>query len=387
VNPRATWKAALPVRIAGLGSHLPSRVVTNDDLAQVLDTNDEWIRTRTGIRQRHYAAPEEATSDLAVEAGKVALADAGLGIEDISSIVVATTTPDHTIPGTAPLVAAKLGTEVTAFDVNAACSGFLYALRVGTGMVATGDEAVLVIGAETLTRIIDPQDRNVAILFGDGAGAVVLVPDDAAAIGPFDLGADGSDPSMLWAESGGTRDPVNAAVLEARTHFMTMRGGDVYRNAVARMSASSQVVLDRSGLTIDDIDLFVGHQANIRILDAVGKRLGITDDKVHITVDQHGNTSAASVPLALSDARDAGRLTAGDTVLLTAFGAGFTWGSTLLTWQPGSPGRAADHAADSAAPDAAGADQSAAGADQSAAGADEAVGTVDQDLSGGGETA
>ncbi len=369
MNPRATWKAALPVRIAGLGSHLPSRVVTNDDLAQVLDTNDEWIRSRTGIRQRHYAAPEQATSDLAVEAGKAALADAGLGIEDITSIVVATTTPDHTVPGTAPLVAAKLGTETTAFDVNAACSGFLYALRVGTGMVATGDEAVLVIGAETLTRIIDPKDRNVAILFGDGAGAVVLVPDDAAAIGPFDLGADGSDPSMLWTESGGTRHPVDAAVLEARTQFMTMRGGDVYRNAVARMSASSQAVLDRAGLTIDDVDLFIGHQANIRILDAVGKRLRISGDKVHITVDQHGNTSAASVPLALTDARNAGRLTTGDTVLLTAFGAGFTWGSTLLTWQPGSPGRAADHAAETAAD------------------ADEVVGTVEQDLAGGGETA
>jgi 3-oxoacyl-[acyl-carrier-protein] synthase III len=365
VTPRATWKTASPVRIAGLGSHLPSRVVTNDDLAQVLDTNDEWIRTRTGIRQRHYAAPEEATSDLAVAAAKAALTDAGLGIEDISAIVVATTTPDHTVPGTAPLVAAKLGTEVTAFDVNAACSGFLYALRVGTGMVATGDTAVLVIGAETLTRIVDPQDRNVAILFGDGAGAVVLVPDETAAIGPFDLGADGTDPSMLWAESGGTRQPVDAAVLEARTQFMTMRGGDVYRNAVARMSASSQAVLEKAGMGIDDVDLFIGHQANIRILDAVGKRLGVDSAKVHITVDLHGNTSAASVPLALTHARDAGRLTPGDTVLLTAFGAGFTWGSTLLTWHPD----AAEDGVEDAAED------------------DEVLGTVQQDVASGGETA
>ena len=335
MNAPASWKATLPVRIAGLGAHLPSRVVTNDELAEALDTNDEWIRSRTGIRQRHHAAPEQATSDLAVEAGKAALIDAGLGVEDVTAIVVATTTPDHTVPGTAPLVAAKLGTLAAAFDVNAACSGFLYALRVATGMVATGDGAVLVIGAETLTRIVDPQDRSVAILFGDGAGAAVLVPDATAAIGPFELGADGADPSMLWTESGGTRHPVDAAVLEARTQYMTMRGGDVYRNAVARMSASSREVLDRAGLDIDDVDLFIGHQANIRILEAVGKRLDLDPAKAHVTVDKHGNTSAASVPLALTDARDAGRLTPGDTVLLTAFGAGLTWGSTLLRWQPG----------------------------------------------------
>lgn len=350
MKPRATWKGALPVRIAGLGSHLPSRIVTNHDLAQVLDTNDEWIRTRTGIRQRHVAAPEQATSDLAVEAGKAALSDAGLGIEDVSSIVVATTTPDHVIPGVAPIVAAKLGTNASAFDVNAACSGFLYGLRVGTGMVATGDGAVLVIGAETLTRIVDPENRNVAILFGDGAGAVVLAPDDRAALGPFDLGADGTDPSILWAEAGGTRKPVDAAVVEARTQFMTMRGGDVYRHAVSRMSSSSQLVLDRAGLAIDDVDLFVGHQANIRILDAVGKRLGVDASKVHVTVDQHGNTSAASVPLALDDARGAGRLAPGDTVLLTAFGAGLTWGSCLLTWSPTGSEAVATATPDTAGP-------------------------------------
>jgi 3-oxoacyl-[acyl-carrier-protein] synthase III len=332
--PSPRWQSSLPVRIAGLGSYLPSKVVTNDDLAQTLDTNDEWIRARTGIRQRHMVAPEQATSDLAVEAGKAAMADAGLGIEDISSIVVATTTPDHTVPGVAPIVAAKLGTEVGAFDVNAACSGFLYALRVGTGMVASGDTAVLVIGAEALTRIVDPTDRGVAILFGDGAGAAVLVPDESAAIGPFDLGADGHDPSMLWTETGGTRTPVSEQVLDDRSHFLTMRGGDVYRNAVMRMTASSKVVIERAGLGIDDIDLLVGHQANIRILEAVRQRLGIDESKVHITVDQHGNTSAASVPLALSHARDAGRLKPGDTVLLTAFGAGLTWGSTLVRWAP-----------------------------------------------------
>lgn len=328
-----------PVRLAGLGSYLPERVVTNDDFAQVLDTSDEWIRTRTGIRERHVLAPDQATSDLALAATREALDDAGMTVEQLSAIVVATTTPDHTVPGTAPLVAAALGTEVTAFDVNAACSGFLYGLRVGSSLLATGDDAVLVVGAETLTRIVNPGDRSTAVLFGDGAGAAVLVADERASLGPFDLGADGRDPSMLWAEAGGTRTPVDADVLASGSQFITMRGGDVYRNAVARMVASSQTVLDEAGVKVEDVDVFVGHQANLRILEAVGQRLGIPAENTHVTVDRHGNTSAASVPLALADAREAGRLTPGDTVLLSAFGAGLTWGSCLLTWQPSGPPR------------------------------------------------
>jgi len=322
----------LPVAITGLAGHLPARVFTNDDLAEVMDTSDEWIRSRTGIRQRHYAEPEEATSDLAAAAGRAALADAGLGVEDVTSIIVATTTPDHVIPGTAPLVAARLGTEVGAFDVNAACSGFIYALRVGGAMAATGDGAVLVIGAETLTRITDPEERSTRVLFGDGAGAVVLVPDESATLGPFDLGTDGSDPSMLWAASGGSRRPIGADIVADRSHYLTMRGGDVYRNAVARMVEASRNVLEKAGRSVEDVDLFVGHQANVRILDAVAQRLGVSDEQVHISVDRHGNTSAASVPLALADARLAGRLSPGDTVLLAAFGAGLTWGACLLTW-------------------------------------------------------
>ena len=329
-----TTAVVLPVAIAGIGAHLPPRVVTNDDLAAVLDTSDEWIRSRTGIRQRHIAGPAVATSDLAIEAGKAALADAGLGVEDVGAIVVATTTPDHVVPGTAPLVAAALGTEVTAFDVNAACSGFIYGLRIGGAMVATGEGPVLVVGAETLSRIVDPTDRSVAVLFGDGAGAAVLVPDDAARLGPFDLGADGTDPSMLWCAAGGTRHPISPEVIEGGEHFLAMRGGDVYRNAVTRMAASARAVLGRAGLGVDDVDLFVGHQANVRILDAVAQRLGVDPARSHITVDQHGNTSAASIPLALADARDRGRLAPGDTVLLAAFGAGLTWGACLLTWNP-----------------------------------------------------
>jgi 3-oxoacyl-[acyl-carrier-protein] synthase III len=325
-----------PVRIAGLGSHLPARVVSNDELALTLDTSDEWIRTRTGIRQRHVAAPGEATSDLAAAAGKAALADAGLGIEDVTTILVATTTPDHTVPGTAPLVAAQLGTNAAAFDLNAACSGFVYGLRVAAAL-ATTTGPVLLIGAETLTRVVDPADRSVRVLFGDGAGAVVLVPDERASIGPFDLGADGADPSMLWTEAGGVRSPVDGASLADGRHYLTMRGGDVYRHAVSRMTAAAAGVLEQAGRTVDDVDLFVGHQANIRILDAVRQRLGVPADRTHVTVDQHGNTSAASVPLALADARDRGRLRPGDEVLLAAFGAGLTWGACLLTWQPTGP--------------------------------------------------
>jgi 3-oxoacyl-[acyl-carrier-protein] synthase III len=337
-----TSRSSLPVAIIGLGAYLPERRVTNDDLAKVLDTSDEWISSRTGIRQRYHAASEEATSDLAAAAGWAALADAGLTPADISAIIVATTTPDHTVPGTAPLVAAALGTEAAAFDVNAACSGFLYGLRVGAGMVVTGDGPVLVIGAETLTRIVDPTDRSVAVLFGDGAGAAVLAHDDTARLGPFDLGADGTQPSMLWTAKGGTRAPMDDQVLAEGSHYLTMRGGDVYRNAVARMAAASRSVLAAADLGVDDVDLFVGHQANVRIIDAVVSRLELDPARAHITVDKHGNTSAASVPLALVDARDAGRLSPGDTVLLAAFGAGLTWGACLLTWQPTPGGVAAE---------------------------------------------
>jgi 3-oxoacyl-[acyl-carrier-protein] synthase III len=327
----------LDVGIVGLGAYLPSRIVTNDDLAAELDTTDAWIRTRTGIRQRHVAAPEQATSDLAATAGKAALADAGLGVEDVASIVVATTTPDHTVPGTAPLVAAALGTEAGAFDVNAACSGFVYGLKVGAALAVSDDAPVLVIGSETLTRIVDPTDRSVAVLFGDGAGAVVLAP-GGGSIGPFVLGVDGSDPSMLWTRSGGTRQPATRASLDARSQYLTMRGGDVYRHAVVRMAGAATDVLDQAGLQPDDVDVFVGHQANARILEAVRQRVGVATDRALVTVDEHGNTSAASIPLALASARERGTLRPGATVLLAAFGAGLSWGACLLTWTGTSAG-------------------------------------------------
>lgn len=320
------------VAITGLGSYLPERVVTNDDLAQRLDTSDDWIRTRTGIRERHYAAAEEATSDLALVAARRALEDARLDAKDVDVLIIATTTPDHPVPATAPIVAASLGLNCAAFDLNAACSGFMYGLRVGAALAESGSR-VLLIGAETLTRYVDHDDRAIAVLFGDGAGAVVLEADPAAAIGPFDLGSDGDEIEILWMRAGAAREPFDPVLHAEASSRMSMRGGDVYRHAVARMAASSRTVLEAAGVDVMDIDLMVGHQANQRILEAVGQRLGIPEGRSHVTVDRHGNTSAASIPLALDDARRAGLLRPGGRVLLTAFGGGLTWGSCLLTWQ------------------------------------------------------
>jgi 3-oxoacyl-[acyl-carrier-protein] synthase-3 len=322
---------ALAVAITGLGSYLPERVVTNDDLALRLDTSDEWIRTRTGIRERHYAAAEEATSDLALAAALRALEDAGLTPADVDIVIVATTTPDHPIPATAPIVAAALGLTCMAFDVNAACSGFVYGLQVGASLAASG-ATVLLIGAETLTRYVDHDDRSIAVLFGDGAGAVVLEAQAEASIGPFDLGSDGGEKEILWMRAGGAREPFDPVLHAEASSRMSMRGGDVYRHAVTRMAASSQAVLDATGESMEGIDLMVGHQANQRILEAVAQRLGVPEGVNHLTVDRHGNTSAASIPLALDDARRTGLLGPGSRVLLTAFGGGLTWGSCLLTW-------------------------------------------------------
>ncbi|HEX2026531.1 MAG TPA: beta-ketoacyl-ACP synthase III [Nitriliruptorales bacterium] len=341
VPSHPTTGRVLPVDVAGIGVALPEEVVTNDDWAAVLDTSDEWIVSRTGIRERRRADPGQATSDLAVDAAVAALADAGVDAADLAAVVLATTTPDHVIPQTAPLVAARLGSEAAAFDVGAGCSGFVYGLAVAAGMaVGLLPGPVLVIGAETLTRWIDRAERDTAVLFGDGAGAFVLRP-GAGALGPFDLGCDGSLADIVFVPAGGSRRPPGATVA-ARDLTLRMEGRAVYRQAVRRMVSSSQAVLESAGLGVQDVDLLVGHQANARILEAVAGRLGIGEERAFICVDRYGNTSAASIPLALHEARTQGRVRDGDRVLLTAFGAGLTWGSCLLVWG-GHPGERARH--------------------------------------------
>ncbi len=317
--------------LRGLGAAVPSRVVTNDELSQRLSTSDEWVRTRTGIAQRHVADAGTATADLAVEAGARALKSAGAGEAD--AVVCATTSPDRPMPATAPEVAARLGLpNVAAVRVDGGCAGVVYALATGAGLLAAGvAERVLVVGAEIMTRLVDPDDLGTAVLFGDGAGAVVLERGDAdqpGAIGPFDLGSDGDLADLLAIPAGGSRRAVDADAIAERANFIHMDGKEVYRQAVRRMVESSRNVLEAAGLTVDDVDRMVGHQANARILDAVGDRLGVPVERRVSNVARYGNTSAASIPLALVDAD----LRPGELVLLTAFGAGLSWGSTLLTW-------------------------------------------------------
>lgn len=325
--------------MTGLGTAVPGRdvagrAVGNDEMAEHLDTSDRWIRTRTGIASRYFVEPDVDTSDLAVVAGVQALKAAGDA--DVDGVIVATSTPDRLMPATATEVAARLGVgPVAAYDVNAACAGFVYALATGAGWIAAGiTRRVLVIGAEVYSRIVDQRDRSTAVLFGDGAGAVVLAgqPDASAdipgAVGPFDLGSDGDKADHLCIPAGGVRERIDADVLSARRQYLQMDGKEVYREAVRRMTESSATVLERAGLAVDDVDVFVGHQANLRILSAVADRLGVPDARRFTNVAHYGNTSAASIPLALSEAD----LRPGATVLLTAFGAGFSWGSALLRW-------------------------------------------------------
>ncbi|MFI6055294.1 beta-ketoacyl-ACP synthase III [Streptomyces violascens] len=321
--------------LCGLGGWLPSRVVTNEHLARRLDTDDAWIRTRTGIRQRHVVDPGQATSDLAVEAGRRALASAGTGRVD--AVVVATSTPDHICPATAPAVAARLGLAgVAAFDVSAVCTGFVYGLASAAGLIAAGlAERVLLIGADTYSTIVDPLDRANAIIFGDGAGAVVLRAgrvDEPGAVGHFDLGSDGDHTEMITVAAGGSRQRSRPGEPSRRERHFSMDGKAVYRHAVTRMAQSARTTLSRAGWKIDDVDHFVPHQANLRILHSAADDLGLPRDRCAMHVEDIGNTGAASIPLALADAAGRGALLPGDRLLLTAFGGGLTWGSCLLTW-------------------------------------------------------
>ncbi|MEW2164649.1 beta-ketoacyl-ACP synthase III [Streptomyces sp. NPDC007084] len=323
--------------VCGLGTCVPPYALTNEELSKLVDTSDTWIRSRTGIGQRHIADASTATSDLAAEAGGRALKSAaGEGGSAVDAVIVATTTPDHPCPATAPLVATRLGLgTVPAFDVAAVCTGFLYGLATGAGLIAAGTaERVLVIGAETFSRILDPADRSGRAIFGDGAGAVVLragQPDEPGALGPFDLGSDGTGSDLITVRTGGSRHPHPTAGDAADPYFR-MNGKAVFRNAVERMTESSRRVLARTGWPGGRPDLVVAHQANLRILYAVADRIGVDRTECFVNIDRVGNTAAASIPLALGDADRSGALSAGRRVLLTAFGGGLTWGACTLTW-------------------------------------------------------
>ncbi|MFG1639092.1 beta-ketoacyl-ACP synthase III [Amycolatopsis sp. NPDC049252] len=318
--------------LTGLGSTVPDRVVTNEMLAARMDTSDQWITSRTGIRERRVVEPGTATSDLATEAGRRALKSAG--VDSVDALVLATTTPDHPCPATGPTVADRLGLgTVPAYDVAAVCSGFLYALATAAGLIALGTaDRVLVIGAEAFTTIIDPDDRTTAPIFGDGAGAVVLEAGDESQRGAllgFDLGSDGALADLIIVPAGGSRRKTSA---DAGDHFMKMQGKTVFTNAVRRMASSSRSALARTGWGPGDVDWLVGHQANVRILRAVADELGLPEERAFVNLAKYGNTAAASIPLALDDAASAGLITAGDRVLLTAFGGGASWGAVTLEW-------------------------------------------------------
>jgi len=319
--------------VAGVGGHLPERVMTNEDLSEIVDTSDAWITQRTGIKQRRIAAKGEMTSDLATHAARLALADAGLSVDDIDLIILATATPDNTFPAAAVSVQQKLGmTRGAAFDIHAVCSGFVFALTQADALIRAGQaQKVLVIGAETFSRLLDWTDRGTCVLFGDGAGAVVLSATNSAASGEDDRGilaahlrSDGRYKEMLFVDGG----PSSTGTVG----HLRMEGREVFKHAVTMITDVIEDAFRTSGYTAADIDWFVPHQANIRIIDASAKKLGIDPDKVVRTVDRHGNTSAASIPLALSVAAADGRIKRGDLVLLESMGGGFTWGAVLLRW-------------------------------------------------------
>ena len=329
---------AVPRRagILGVGSYAPPQVVTNDELAARLDTSDDWIQSRTGIRARRVAAPDTATSDLALAAARAALESAGAAPADLDLIILATGTPDFpgSFPSTATVVQEALGAKrAGAFDLGAVCAGFSYALHVGAQMVRSGaNRRVLVIGAETFSRILNWDDRSTAVLFGDGAGAAVLGPVTEGGYLGGVLGADGSGGSLLNVASGGSRHPLTHDCLDARANTVFQNGREVYKFAVRIMGEAAAQAVEGVGLKTTDVDLFIPHQANIRIIEKAAERMGLPMEKVFVNLDRYGNTSAASIPLALDEAVKTGRVHRGDLVVLVGFGAGLTWGANVIRW-------------------------------------------------------
>jgi 3-oxoacyl-[acyl-carrier-protein] synthase-3 len=325
----------LPAGILGLGSYAPERVLTNRDLETMVETSDEWIVSRTGISERRIAHPEERTSDLCLHAAHRALADARLDPADVELVIVATVTPDYVFPATSSLIQDRLGArKAAAFDLAAGCSGFIYALAAGAQFVRTGMyRNVLVVGAETLSRITNWRDRATCVLFGDGAGAAVLGPvGEGQGILSFDLGSDGSGAELLAVDPGGWGHPLATGSEQELVHSIRMNGPEVFKFAVRIIEESTRRALSAAGLGIDDVGCLVAHQANIRIIDAAAKRLGLREDRLFNNVQRYGNTSAASIPLALVEACEEGRIRVGDTVVLVGFGAGLSWASCVVKW-------------------------------------------------------
>ena len=328
------------VSITGLGCHVPERVVTNDELSTMMDTSDEWIRERTGIRERRIAAPEEALSDLCLPAARQALEEAGIDGAQIDLIIVATVTPDMAFPSTGAILADQLGAEnAAAYDLSAGCTGFMYAVAQGYGMLAAGlAQKALIVGGDVLSRILDWSDRSTAVLFGDGAGAVVLEKVPGGGFLGFELGADGSGGPQLYVPAGGSRSPATEETVAEGMHFVKMNGREVFKFATRVLVSSAEAVLAECGRSIEDVDVYVPHQANVRIIEHARKKLGIPEEKTVIDVDRYGNTSSGSIPLALADATADGRLRPGQLVLMTGMGAGLTWGSGLIEWTAGGDG-------------------------------------------------
>ncbi|HEU5212382.1 MAG TPA: beta-ketoacyl-ACP synthase III [Gaiellaceae bacterium] len=323
-----------PVSITGFGCYAPERVLTNDELSKMVDTSDEWIMERTGIRERRVAAPDQALSDLCLPAARDALEQAGIAAMDVDLIVVATVTPDMAFPSTGALLADALGApDAAAYDLSAGCTGFMYALAQAYGMLAGGlSERALVVGGDVLSRIVDWHDRSTCVLFGDGAGAVVLEHVDDGGFLGFELGAEGSGGVHLYLPAGGSREATTAESVAKGDHFVQMNGREVFKFATRVLVSSANDILDECDRTIDDVDVYIPHQANVRIIDHAAKKLGIPHNRVVVNVDRYGNTSSGSIPLAIADAAADGRLRPGELVLMTGMGAGLTWGSALMTW-------------------------------------------------------
>jgi 3-oxoacyl-[acyl-carrier-protein] synthase III len=321
--------------VHGWGTAVPEKILTNADLEQRVDTTDAWIVERTGIRERHIAATSETTASLAIDAGTAAIKHAGITPDAIDLLIVATATPEQPIPHTGAFVGEGLGLRCGSFDLGAGCAGFVYMLVVGSSLLTTGNlDHVLIVGAEIVTRLIDPDDRATCVLFGDGAAALVLSrsPDEGPGVLAWDLGCDGSAAGLLEIRAGGSRMPATPETIAAGEQYLKMQGQEVFRRAVRAVVDSARTTLDRAGVASSDVAWFVPHQANIRIIESAASRLGFDEERTIVNIDRYGNTSAASIPIALAEAADDGRLREGDLVLMSGFGAGMTWASALIRW-------------------------------------------------------